>query len=384
MFQITQKKLFLCIVFVSVINYFFITVFYKNIQCKLFKNIHNSFKVNMNISNVTVKLKLSPIYPKCVNCANLKPDDVLNQFGCWIFDSGQTYLTLEKSLCTDSFQENSRSLKRHECPEAIVTVHQLGKLGNQIWEYALLFAVAKEIELDPYVPRCIYDELHQLFELLTIPSLEHIQHCNFDHRTFVNTIDLWKSKSLSLLLPQYSQSPITVIPWLKELREEFQFKKELIHRSNQVLKKANPLLNYTVFVGVHVRRTNYFDHLKGVHNINKIAEPQFYFSAMQYFEQKYPKVIFIVVSDDPDWCSQTFKAKNNVYIASNNLRTPYEDFALLSSCNHSIIDYGSYGIWSAIFAGGDTVFFEIDELESPISKMLPNWYPLSPNCNNTC
>ena len=30
-----------------------------------------------------------------------------------------------------------------------------------------------------------------------------------------------------------------------------------------------------------------------------------------------------------------------------------EDLALLAACNHSIISYGTFGMWAAIFAGGE-------------------------------
>ena len=33
-----------------------------------------------------------------------------------------------------------------------------------------------------------------------------------------------------------------------------------------------------------------------------------------------------------------------------------EDLALASSCNHSIIDVGSYGFWGAYLAGGETIY----------------------------
>jgi galactoside 2-L-fucosyltransferase 1/2 len=35
--------------------------------------------------------------------------------------------------------------------------------------------------------------------------------------------------------------------------------------------------------------------------------------------------------------------------------SPTSDMALMSACNHSIIDYGSYGVWGAALAGGDVV-----------------------------
>ena len=32
-----------------------------------------------------------------------------------------------------------------------------------------------------------------------------------------------------------------------------------------------------------------------------------------------------------------------------------EDLALLAACNHSIISYGTFGMWAAILAGGEVL-----------------------------
>ena len=38
--------------------------------------------------------------------------------------------------------------------------------------------------------------------------------------------------------------------------------------------------------------------------------------------------------------------------------SPSSDMALMAYCNHSIIDYGSYGVWGAVLAGGEVVIPE--------------------------
>ena len=35
--------------------------------------------------------------------------------------------------------------------------------------------------------------------------------------------------------------------------------------------------------------------------------------------------------------------------------SPEEDLALLSSCNHTVVGYGSFGLWGAVLAGGEVV-----------------------------
>jgi galactoside 2-L-fucosyltransferase 1/2 len=60
---------------------------------------------------------------------------------------------IEQSLCMTNTRRLAKA-KRHKCPpEGIVTVAQGGRLGNQIWEYASVWGVARVTGLVPYVPR---------------------------------------------------------------------------------------------------------------------------------------------------------------------------------------------------------------------------------------
>ena len=70
-----------------------------------------------------------------------------------------------------------------------------------------------------------------------------------------------------------------------------------------------------------------------------------------------PDIIFVVASDDPDWTSRNLRSSSGnglriEHTSQAKLNTSEFDFAVLSSCNHSIFDYGSYGFWSAFLAGG--------------------------------
>jgi hypothetical protein len=72
----------------------------------------------------------------------------------------------EQSLCTTNLKPVKIPLYwKYHCPrDGIVTVAQGGCLGNQMWEYASTWAVARRTELEPYVPRCICRVLNEMFE----------------------------------------------------------------------------------------------------------------------------------------------------------------------------------------------------------------------------
>jgi hypothetical protein len=54
---------------------------------------------------------------------------------------------------------------------------------------------------------------------------------------------------------------------------------------------------------------------------------------------------FLIFSDDIQWCKQNFpEMKNFVYIEGQK---DYEDFLLMSLCNHNIICNSSFSWWAA-------------------------------------
>lgn len=296
----------------------------------------------------------------------------------------RTFAEFEQSLCTSNLK-HKKLWRRQRCPQdGIVTVMQGGRLGNQLWEYASVWAVARRTGLEPYVPRCIHSRLDQVFESLTLPTLDELAHCPVNLNSFVNTLEMWNYTNQSILLPRYASLPEVVLTWVQDLFQEFTFRKKLRDKSLQVLRTAGKLTNNSLsnetalYVGVHVRRTDYLGYLWRKHNA-VLAEPKYFFTAMEYFEKKYPSVVFIVISDDPAWCIQHLGKKKNVFVAGkNSLSTPGQDLAIMAACNHTIIDYGTFGVWGALLAGGETVLYNISHhLTTRVAELLPNWHVIT-------
>ena len=82
--------------------------------------------------------------------------------------------------------------------------------------------------------------------------------------------------------------------------------------------------------------------------------------------------MFVVVSDDPKWCERELRGDDVMVMKTNS---PGQDLAIMAACNHSIIDYGTYGVWGAILSGGDTFIYNLTN-SSPVTlaSLLPNWY----------
>lgn len=287
-------------------------------------------------------------------------------------------LSLEKSLC----KSNLKPLKvppawKTHCPrDGIVTVAQGGRLGNQIWEYASVWALARRTGLEAYVPRCISRSLGEAFERLSVPPLAYVGHCPAPRGSVVRGLDAWNNTGQSILLPRYAALPELVLAWAADIRRELTFRPALRERARRRLAEAAERVGKrrSVFVAVHVRRTDYRGYLWRTRTA-ALAEPSYFIRAMNYFERKYRNAIFIVLSDDPEWCSAHLaRGRPNVRVLSDADSSAAKDLALMAACNHSIIDYGTFGVWGAILAGGETVLYNISRHSSlRVGQLLPHW-----------
>ncbi|CAG9768177.1 unnamed protein product [Ceutorhynchus assimilis] len=278
----------------------------------------------------------------------------------------RTYAELEPTLCKNNITVHD-VWNIGQCPrQGIITVMDGGgRLGNKMWSYVSVWAFARLTGLKPYLPKCIKWQMAQIFENLSVPDFEDIGHCsvNFNQKYIehVNDRGPWDFSNQSItILPKYSRKPALILSCLEDVIQEFKFNRNLIRNAQRILRgfvRNFPAKNYT-FIGVHVRRTDYITYI-GSKFGDSAASRQFYIKAMNYYEDKYPNCLFIFISDDPAWCYQEFGKLENVYVTSfkeKKINSPALDMTLMAACNHSIIDYGTFGEWGAILAGGETVY----------------------------
>jgi galactoside 2-L-fucosyltransferase 1/2 len=282
-------------------------------------------------------------------------------------------LAYEQSLCSMPMKYiELSSCHRVQCPEKpIVTVRQLGRLGNQMWEYISVWAVAKMTGHEPYVPGCLIQKLEKVFLNITIPPLSCIANCHLETYPLEGNMDNLTLMNGNILLKDYVQLPQYVVPLLNDVKQIFRFKEHIVKESQKLLQKASKGARNVVYVGVHVRRTDYKEYLKRKYNAS-LAESEFFVRQMNYFRNKYKSVLFLVMSDEPKWCEDKL-AGDNVVVMKNN--SPEVDLAIMAACNHSIIDYGTYGVWGAILAGGDTFVYDLKWGSAvQMTSLLPNWH----------
>jgi len=260
------------------------------------------------------------------------------------------------------------------CPQKpIVTVNQLGRLGNQMYEYISVWAVAKKTGHEAYVPSCLIRELGEIFQNLTVPPLSYLAYCTIEKYPVQVQADIIDYFNGSMLLPFYAQIPKYIAPLVREIPQIFQFKKHIVDESQRLLHVASKGVKNITYVGVHVRRTDYNNHLNVLYNASMV-KPDFFLRQMNLLRNKYKPIMFVVVSDDPEWCERELHGVDVVIIRNNS---PAQDLAIMAACNHSIIDYGSYGMWGAILSEGDTYVYNLSnsyDAAFEMASLLPNWH----------
>ena len=75
--------------------------------------------------------------------------------------------------------------------------------------------------------------------------------------------------------------------------------------------------------------------------------------------------MFIITSDDINWCQENIVSNSNfskfkINLKRNTISKSEDedglfDFTLLSICNNSIFDFGSFGFWAAALTQGEVI-----------------------------
>jgi len=242
-----------------------------------------------------------------------------------------------------------------------------------MYEYISVWAMAKKTGHEPYVPSCLIHELGKIFQNLTVPPLSYLTFCTIQKYPIQVQADMIDHFNGSMLLPTYAQIPKYIAPFVSEVRQTLQFKEYLVEESQRLLHSASKGVKNITYVGVHVRRTDYSRHLNVLYNASMV-KPDFFLRQMDLLRNKYKPIMFVVVSDDPEWCELELHGDDVVVIKN---KSSEQDLSIMAACNHSIIDYGTYGMWGAILSGGDTYVYNLTnsyDAAFEMASLLPNWH----------
>ncbi|XP_065276868.1 galactoside alpha-(1,2)-fucosyltransferase 2-like [Emys orbicularis] len=273
----------------------------------------------------------------------------------------------------------------HPTEQGMWTVNSAGRLGNQMGEYATLYALAKMNGRQAYILPEMHQQLAPLFRI-TLPVLPGDMVWSVPWRNY--ELHDWMSEEYRHIEGKYVQLTGYPCSWTfyhhlrQEILQEFSFHDHVKEEANRYLAGLRGQRRNVTYVGVHVRRGDYVQEM-AKHWNGVVADKAYLEKAMGYFRAKYQEPVFVVTSNGMEWCQENIDAsRGDVYFSGDGKESsPGRDFALLAHCNHTIMTIGTFGIWAGYLVGGETIYLANYTLpDSPFLKIfkpeaafLPQW-----------
>ncbi|XP_049795404.1 galactoside alpha-(1,2)-fucosyltransferase 1-like [Schistocerca nitens] len=295
--------------------------------------------------------------------------------------------------------DSSRTGPAAVCLEGVVTVQPGGRLGNLVLEYASAAAVARHHHLQLAVPSNISTLLAAVFDNLTADPLSVLlqqppcrgqnltenkvlndEQRQPPHPLTVEEMVRWaQSRHMPVILSRWIILADYIVSSLDFLRQELRFRaviqdaanKKLDNITSETAHKTGFNKTQVCTVGVHVRRTDYGPYMRKRFHLQQEAGPAYYEAAaaamLADLHSECAAVAFAVTSDDSRWCQQhllpVLSRKASADAAASvgflvSSKRPADDLCLLSSCQHLIMAYGTFGLTAAILSGGRTIMYD--------------------------
>ena len=238
---------------------------------------------------------------------------------------------------------------------------RLGRLGNQMFQYASLRGIARNRGYDFCIPnhnQVVKDpygfdlkiELFYPFKMLYVlphniklldrgyaPVAEE-KHFHFDEILFNMCPD-------EITLAGFFQSEKYFAHIADEIRVDFSFKDEILEPCKEMMGSVGEAIS------LHIRRTDYLQ------NPNHTAlDLNYYEEALKNFDTSLPVIIF---SDDIEWCREQEIFSDERFMLSES-GDQYVDLCLMSLCKHHIIANSSFSWWGAWLSNSNQVIAPIN------------------------
>ena len=242
-------------------------------------------------------------------------------------------------------------------------IGNLGRLGNQMFEYATVRGIAAKHEYEWCIPPFDMEgienySLHKCFKLESVKenNLAYREDFNYVQERFFHFDDeLFNKCPDDVSLHGFFQSEKYFKHISDEIYKDFAFLDEHLDSCKKFMQQFDgqePIM-------LHVRRgdPNLVDprgfkwayvNCSDQHPVQPI---EYYEKALAKFNDNQPVIIF---SDSPEWVNeQEFFANDRFFVSEpvdkyeDGSYTPYYDLCLMSLCSHAIIANSSMSWWGA-------------------------------------
>ena len=226
---------------------------------------------------------------------------------------------------------------------------QNGRLGNQMFQYAALYALCKDRKAVGILPD-VDIELYRAFPGLSLRKYSY-EEMSGGLLSWVYSpkedADFAYDKNMKALLPGadlrgFFQSCLYFVNHKDDILKEFQFsdavKSECSDEYSRIMSHCN-----SEVCTIHFRRGDYLGKPDFHHNL---SWEEYYLPAVSSMTVRHPGIKFVVFSDDYQWCKNNLPA-NFIF---HNLTDQYHDMCLMSMFDNHIIANSSFSWWGAFLS----------------------------------
>ena len=226
----------------------------------------------------------------------------------------------------------------------------LGRLGNQMFQYASLRGIAAARGYDFGIPPSDFSDEwrnHQLFEVFDLPHLPQ-SNIRFLDSGYAPVV---QEKEFTFDVALLQQCPNEVSLWgffqsekyfkhiEASIKEDFTFRDE-------ILNPCKEMIGDNKYLSLHIRRTDYLTNSENHHNLGL----DYYEEALSHF----PDWDVVIFSDDPEWCKKQKLFQGDRFLISESGDNKV-DLCLMTLCKAHIIANSSFSWWGAWLADSEKV-----------------------------
>lgn len=222
-----------------------------------------------------------------------------------------------------------------------VSSHLQGGLGNYLFQISAAYGVSKrdnkELKIDTSDISVIHSPLELYFNnILRNIKFGEINEFQFIHNTHYAPIKLINIPTINgnIKLDGYYQNE----KYFKLYREDILNLFKIDSTTESYLTEKYSDVSFENSCSIHVRRGNYVDR----QHFHPLQTIDYYKQSISIIGEE---TLFLIFSDDIEWCKTNLNfIKNKIFISGN---LDYQDLYLMSMCNHNIIANSSFSWWGA-------------------------------------
>jgi hypothetical protein len=229
---------------------------------------------------------------------------------------------------------------------------KLGRLGNQMFQYASLRGIAARRGYDFGIPPSSFSNEwsdHQLFQVFDLSNLprQNVKYLDNGYapeagESFFHFDELLFNQCPNdVSLIGYFQSEKYFLHIKDSIKEDFTFNEEILKPCQEMISSLDKPIS------LHVRRTDYLTNSANHYNL----QLDYYEQALSKFDSDRTVIVF---SDDPKWCMEQDLFSSDRFLVSEN-QSNYVDLCLMTLCSDHIIANSSFSWWGAWLANTSTV-----------------------------